>query len=70
MSASQPNVAAGQVWEEVDPRVDRKVVVLSVTNTYAMIRNVKFKSGSGTRALLSRFHGKRCGYRFVSESAE
>lgn len=68
---NKQGVVAGQIWSEVDPRIDRKVVVLVVSKKFGvLIRNVKSKPGSkGRWAKLERFNGKRGGYIIASEAS-
>jgi len=67
----QPEVKAGQVWCEADPRFERKILVLVVSAKFGvLIRNIKTQPGSqGRWAKRERFNGKRGGYAFVSEGA-
>lgn len=67
MSNTEPEVRAGQLWREVDPRIVRIVEVLRVYSDAAMIRKLGVKSGNGRRAALVRFNGKRGGYRYVAD---
>jgi hypothetical protein len=63
-------IAIGQRWQEVDPRFER---IVRVTNTDNVSEKVQIEPymiggrGSGARwAKLSRFNGKRTGYKLVS----
>ena len=76
MADQQPAVAIGQVWEEVDPRHPRKVTVVafSVPFPYRMLDELVtirgIENGRTTQSKLSRFNGKRGGYRFISDGAK
>lgn len=60
-----PKVAAGQVWENLDPRVHRRQVrVLSVEGGYAYCTSVDTQKE--IRVRVSRFNGRRNGYGHVS----
>lgn len=77
--SEQPAVAVGQVWEEVDPRHPRRVVIMAFSLPFGVgptyhdgtvtIRGIEGATRK-TKAKLSRFNGNRGGYRFVSEGAE
>jgi hypothetical protein len=64
-------VKVGQVWEEVDPRFDPprtvKVEAIDEVAGKAVIRSNPLTSA--TRAKLSRFNGKRGGYKLVKDVA-
>lgn len=57
-------VKVGQIWMECDPRVGRKVEILSVGREQVTIQTVG--KNRKTFALLIRFNGKRGGYTYVS----
>ncbi len=63
---TQKEITVGQIWEEVDPRLIRKVRVVEVASLEGpkgiLIENVE--SGRKNWASSSRFNGKRGGYRF------
>ncbi len=66
---NKQGVVAGQIWSEVDPRFDRKVLVIAVSSKFVLIRNVTTKPGSkGRWAKLDRFNGKCGGYILASEA--
>lgn len=76
---TQPEVAVGQIWHEVDPRVERYLQVLEVHVTFAEVVTLdteECKVGTVIRAPrsrmtapnLDRFNGKRGGYEFVRQS--
>lgn len=64
-------VHVGQLWKEVDPRFERIVEVVEVTD--AMMRGIKIKTvsvngqprKSQTWVSRERFNGKRGGYELV-----
>jgi hypothetical protein len=64
-----PVVAIGQRWKEVDPRTERVVEILELTDDgkRARIRTVG-SGGWGSWAKLARFNGKRGGYALVQEA--
>lgn len=72
--SDQPEVQMGQLWQECDQRFERFVRVISVTrfSPHAGTVLVRTYTAGGpvgrrvTRAKLSRFNGKRGGYRYVS----
>lgn len=70
-------VAVGQTWEECDPRFIRRVEIVGVEPstgagpTYregvVTLRGIDRKGATRiTKARLSRFNGKRGGYRYVA----
>ena len=65
--SEEPRPAVGQLWREVDPRFVRVVVVLAVSDYAVTIRNRDHQGGSGRLASISRFNGKRGGYRYVAD---
>ena len=68
-------IKVGQVWEEVDPRLNRKVRVMEVRD--GEIKSVKIANhmgdndnvGRATWASKTRFNGKRGGYRLIKDNA-
>lgn len=64
---TQKEITVGQIWEEVDPRLIRKVRVVEVASLEGpkgiLIENVE--SGRKNWASSSRFNGKRGGYRLI-----
>ena len=71
---ANPSLACWQVWEEVDPRSSRQVVVVKIVNeagvNRAQIRCIKPMNGRFTWARVDRFNGKRGGYKFVRQMTE
>ena len=72
MTDTQPAVSPGQIWQECDPRFDRYVYIVSVGADAARIISCGAQgnhapSRNSRLAKLSRFNGKRSGYRFVKE---
>jgi hypothetical protein len=55
----------GQTWEEVDPRITppRRVLIQHISNERVAITSDR--TTRVTWAKLSRFHGKRGGYRYI-----
>jgi hypothetical protein len=71
-SPSGIEVRIGQVWEEVDPRFLRHVTVREIGSI--LVSNepsieIEGPTGKLTKARLSRFNGKRGGYRLVKDVA-
>jgi hypothetical protein len=61
-----PRVEPGQVWEDCDPRLGaRRLVVSQVTGTHAYLYNQAFPSLK-TRLLLSRMRPGSRGWRRVA----
>lgn len=68
-------VYAGEVYQEVDPRVMRWVKVLQVLNGAVTIttcddRGIRENSNRQTIAKQERFNGKRGGYRYCFSIAK
>ena len=62
----QPEVRAGQVWREMDPRFAvRKVMIWGNRLGLAEVKNVA--TGKVTTAQTGRFNGKRSGYGYFAE---
>lgn len=63
--------AIGDVWKEIDPRVERYVRVVATNGEWIRLRTCDkdgaFTSARVTRAAFRRFHGMRGGYALVSE---
>jgi hypothetical protein len=56
-------VRRGQVWVDQDPRSDgRQVIVMSVGDTHAVVKNV-----AKTRVRLTRFRPTSTGYRLLKD---
>lgn len=71
MSPCGIEIEVGQVWQEVDPRFERLVEVIhsGFTNNAAagVYQIVQIRChGRTTKAKLSRFTGKRGGYKLVN----
>lgn len=78
----EPQLEIGQVWEELDPRSSRRVVILGISEPmkrqvrdrggrpqFIQYRRVTIQAEHGTivtNARSDRFNGKRGGYRLVS----
>jgi len=71
-------IKIGQVWEDVDPRHPRQVSVVGFCEVTSYVWGtgnmrvpavrIKSESGRTTTAQVSRFNGKRSGYRLVAEA--
>jgi len=70
-------IEIGQKWQEVDPRFTRIATVIDtgevdviVRTKYKRVAVVRLQVGNRrTWAQLSRFHGKRGGYKLFAEEA-
>lgn len=74
MTNSQTTPEPGQIWQEVDLRFERFLRVIAIENSGAHIETVYrtyandgvwHTTGRKGAAKLSRFNGKRGGYRYV-----
>ena len=70
------DIKVGQIWQEVDPRHPRFVLILdnSTWKNHVRITTIVKEeegwvasSGRATLANRKRFHGKRGGYQFVED---
>ncbi len=65
-------IKIGQVWEEVDPRFTRQVVIMEVTSL-TQPKGIQIMNAQTNRkswASASRFNGKRGGYRLLGMAPE
>lgn len=65
-------IKTGQLWEEVDPRFSRQVVVLEIVSL-TQPKGVLIMNAQNQRknwASASRFNGKRGGYRLLGLAPE
>ncbi len=65
-------IKAGQIWKEVDPRFDRKIVITLAKDQDVKVRGCddqgNFKPRSREAwANKDRFNGKRGGYAYIGE---
>ena len=78
MSPCGIEIKVGQVWQEVDPRLHREVVVVSIdpvwinkNGSLGMVTISPYGLKSMyTKARLERFNGKRSGYKLVKEDGK
>jgi hypothetical protein len=73
MTISQPAVAAGQIWLENDPPHARYVLVTRIWRASAVMitcneQGLPLPDARRTDVSLTRFHGKRSGYKFVGDA--
>ena len=74
MSTDDPPPAAGQIWQDNDPRsCGRKIRIVGITGTHAVVELYQprqpvssAKPGRRTRIRLDRFKPTSTGYRYVA----